>query len=104
MLNLAHQGPLSEAQKILYAEAFYDALAESLLAMSLFAESRSGIRDVVLSGSLFQDPILRKKTCARLESRSFRVFTHINLPGDESCVPVGQAYAAGLTGDSDSHP
>ena len=95
MLNLAEIETLSEEEKVLYAEAFYNALAESMLAMSLFAESRTGLREIVLSGSLFQDPILCAKTRARLESRSFKVFTHVNLAGDESCVAVGQVYAAG---------
>ena len=102
MLNLAKLRSVSEAEKVLYAEAFYDALAESMLAMSLFAESSAGIREIVLSGSVFHDPILLEKTCRRLEARSFRVFTHVHLSGNESCVPVGQAYAAGLTGDSGS--
>lgn len=102
MLNLAKLRSISEEEKVLYAEAFYNALAESMLAMSLFAESCAGIRDIVLSGSLFQDPILLDKTCRRLESRSFRVFTHVHLSGNESCVPVGQAYAAGLAADSNS--
>ena len=96
MLRLARLRNLSGEEKVLYANAFYDALAESMLAMSLFAESRTGIRDVVLSGALFQDPVLREKTRHRLESRGFQVFTHTLLPSDESCVPVGQIYAAGL--------
>lgn len=97
MLNLANIPHIDESEKVLYAEAFYNALAESMLAMSLFAESRTGSRDIVLSGSLFQDPVFHSKTCARLEARSFHVFSHISLAGDESCVPVGQAYAAGLS-------
>jgi hydrogenase maturation protein HypF len=97
MLNLANIPRIDESEKVLYAEAFYNALAESMLAMGLFAESRTGFRNIVLSGSLFQDPIFHSKTCARLEARSFHVFSHISLAGDESCVPVGQAYAAGLS-------
>ena len=100
MLNLARIRTVSESDKILFAEAFYNALAESMLAMSLFAESRTGLRDIVLSGSMFLDPILCAKTRARLESRSFKVFTHVNLAGDESCVPVGQVYAAGETAEN----
>ena len=100
MLNLSRIRTVSESDKVLFAEAFYNALAESMLAMSLFAESRTGLRDIVLSGSLFLDPILCAKTRARLESRSFKVFTHVNLAGDESCVPVGQVYAAGETAEN----
>ena len=99
MLSLSRIRNISENDKVLFAQAFYNALAESMLAMSLFAETRTGLREVVLSGSLFQDPILCAKTRARLESRSFKVFTHVNLAGDESCVPVGQVYAAGEAAD-----
>ena len=100
ILNLSRIRTVTETDKILFAEAFYNAFAESMLAMSLFAESRTGLREIVLSGSLFQDPILCAKTRARLESRSFKVFTHVDLAGDESCVPVGQVYAAGEAGDN----
>ena len=100
MLNLARFSKISETDKVLFAEAFYNALAESMLAMSLFAESRTGLREIVLSGSMFQDPILCAKTRARLESRSFAVFTHVDLACDESCVPVGQVYAAGEAAES----
>lgn len=98
--RLSGLNAISETEKIMYAEAFYNALAESMLAMALFAESRTGIGEIVLSGSLFLDPILCRKTKARLEARSFRVFTHVDLAGDESCVPVGQAYAAGLVAET----
>ena len=100
MLSLASLGTVPEEEKVFYAEAFYRALAESMLAMALFAESRTGIRKIVLSGSLFLDPILREKTRAKLEANSFKVYTHQVLPCDESCVPAGQAYAAGLTPES----
>ncbi|MBO4632714.1 MAG: carbamoyltransferase HypF [Lentisphaeria bacterium] len=96
ILNLARLPSVSEEEKVFYAEAFCNAFADSMLAMSRFAQSRSGIRDIVLSGSLFQNPILLEKTCARLKAGSFRVFTHLQLPCDESCVPAGQIYAAGL--------
>ena len=100
MLNLADLPSISEKEKIWHAEAFCNAFAESMLAMSLFAESQTGIREIVLSGTLFQNPILREKTRNLLESKSFRVFTPILLPCDESCVPVGQIYAAGLEAKS----
>ncbi|MBQ9338528.1 MAG: carbamoyltransferase HypF [Lentisphaeria bacterium] len=100
VLNLSRLSGLSEDEKSLYAGAFYNALAESMLTMALFAQSRTRLKEIVLSGSLFQDPLLREKTAAKLQSRSFKVFTHIYLPGDESCVPVGQAYAAGLSANN----
>lgn len=100
ILNLSRLPVISEEEKALYAAAFYDAFAESMLAMAMFAKTRTKLREIVLSGSLFQDPLFREKTVTRLQSRSFKVYTHIHLPGDESCVPVGQAYAAGLSADA----
>ena len=58
------------------------------------------VREIVLSGALFQDPLLREKTALKLQSHSFKVYTHVHLPGDESSVPVGQVYAAGLSADN----
>lgn len=87
----------TETEKSLYADAFYSALGESVLAMALYAESLTGIRDIILSGSVFQDPILLEKTREKLSAKDFTVFLHEKTSSDESCVPVGQAYAAGLT-------
>ena len=87
----------TETEKSLYADAFYSALGESILAMALYAESLTGIRDIVLSGLIFQDPILLEKTREKLSAKDFTVYLHGKTSCDESCVPVGQAYAAGLT-------
>ncbi|OQA86848.1 MAG: Carbamoyltransferase HypF [Lentisphaerae bacterium ADurb.Bin242] len=87
----------TEEEKSLYAEAFYSALGESTLAMALYAESLTGIRDIVLSGSIFQDPILLEKVREKLSAKDFTVYVHEKTSCDESCVPVGQTYAAGLT-------
>lgn len=102
LLHLAREDTPSETEKILYAEAFYRTLAECFLAMAEFARAKTDRRDIVLSGSLFQDPILLNKTEKILSAHNFTVFTHRQLAGDESCVPVGQAYATGLADNSTS--
>ena len=100
-INLSRLDNIPEEIKPVYAAAFYQALSESILAMCLFAESESGIREIVLSGSVFSDPVLRMETEKLLTLRNFKVYTHEQLPCDESCIPAGQAYAAGLVPDDD---
>ena len=65
--------------------------------MAEFARENTGLREIVLSGSLFQDPVLLAETEQKLAAGGFQVFTHELLPSDESCVPVGQTYAAGFS-------
>ena len=95
--RLAELKYVSEKDKVLYAEAFYRALADSLLDMAEFARENTGLREIVLSGSLFQDPVLLAETEQKLAAGGFQVFTHELLPSDESCVPIGQTYAAGFS-------
>ncbi|MBO5725144.1 MAG: carbamoyltransferase HypF [Lentisphaeria bacterium] len=97
ILNLSKFQTISEEEKPFFARAFYDAFSCGIIAMSIHARERTSVNDLVLSGSLFLNSILLSTVHHQLEANGFRVYLHQQSACDESCVPIGQAYAAGLT-------
>ena len=56
---------------------------------------RSGVRQVVLSGGVFQNRYLTERTAAVLERRGFAVYTHQRVPPNDGGIALGQAVLAG---------
>jgi hydrogenase maturation protein HypF len=95
--NLGRLPIITEEEKPFFARAFYDAFSAGIIAMSKLAREKTSVNDLVLSGSLFLNSILLSTVQHQLEANGFRVYVHQQSACDESCVPIGQAYAAGLT-------
>jgi hydrogenase maturation protein HypF len=56
---------------------------------------RAGVKQVVLSGGVFQNRYLTERAAAALESRGFVVFTHQKVPPNDGGLALGQAVMAG---------
>ena len=97
ILNLSRFDNVTEEEKPFFARAFYDAFSAGIIAMSTWAREKTSVNDLVLSGSLFLNSILLSTVSHQLEREGFHVYVHEQSACDESCVPIGQAYAAGLT-------
>ena len=69
------------------AARFHNALAEWIAA----AAARSGVRQVALSGGVFQNGYLVERTVARLENQGFAVYTHQRVPANDGGIALGQA-------------
>ncbi len=57
---------------------------------------RTGVRQVVLSGGVFQNSYLVEHSVASLEAEGFRVATHQRVPPNDGGIALGQAVLAGL--------
>jgi hydrogenase maturation protein HypF len=79
----------------LIAARFHNALVQWILGVA----RRVGVRDVVLSGGVFQNSYLVDRAAALLESSGFRVATHQRVPPNDGGIALGQAVIAGLRGD-----
>jgi hydrogenase maturation protein HypF len=55
---------------------------------------RSGLKQIVLSGGVFQNRYLAERTAAILESRGFDVYTHQRVPPNDGGIALGQAVMA----------
>jgi hydrogenase maturation protein HypF len=62
------------------------------IARSLRDERR--LNRVVLSGGVFQNMFLLKRTCRELKSAGFEVFTHSRVPPNDGGISLGQAAVA----------
>jgi hydrogenase maturation protein HypF len=57
--------------------------------------TKTGIKQVVLSGGVFQNRYLTERAAAVLESRDFAVHTHRQVPPNDGGIALGQAVMAG---------
>jgi hydrogenase maturation protein HypF len=56
--------------------------------------SETGINQVALSGGVFQNRLLLRKTVGLLEKSSLQVFTHKQVPCNDGGISLGQAVIA----------
>jgi len=73
------------------AAKFHNALANWILTVA----ETTDVRDVVLSGGVFQNAYLTARTGMVLEERGFRVLTHHHVPPNDGGISLGQAVLAG---------
>jgi len=66
---------------------FHNALVNWIVEV---AES-TGLKQVVLSGGVFQNRYLTERAAARLESRGHEVYTHRQVPPNDGGIALGQA-------------
>jgi len=71
----------------LMAARFHNALVEWILEVATSA----GLKQVVLSGGVFQNRYLTERAAAKLESRGFEVQTHRQVPPNDGGIALGQA-------------
>ncbi len=87
-----------EAERPAWAYGFHAAVAEAMGALVVHGVRTTGLRDVVLSGGVFMNRLLRDLLTDRLAALEIRVSCHQRLaPGDGS-LAVGQLWAAGAGG------
>jgi hydrogenase maturation protein HypF len=75
----------------LISARFHNGLAEWILEVAV----RGGLKQVVMSGGVFQNRYLVERTAALLEARGFSVYTHRQVPAGDGGIALGQAVLAG---------
>jgi len=75
---------------------FHDTIARMIDEICRLTADKTGITQVALSGGVFQNRILLKKTTSLLESSGFQVFTHRQVPCNDGGISLGQAVVANL--------
>ena len=73
---------------------FHNTVARMTNEMCRLIANESGVRQVALSGGVFQNRLLLRKTVSLLESSGFRVFTHKQVPCNDGGISLGQAVIA----------
>jgi hydrogenase maturation protein HypF len=73
---------------------FHNTVAQMINSMCQLVASETGIKEVALSGGVFQNRLLLNKTVSRLEKNGFQVFTHKQVPCNDGGISLGQAVIA----------
>jgi hydrogenase maturation protein HypF len=73
---------------------FHNTVARIIDEMCRLIAADTGIRQVALSGGVFQNRLLLRKTVSLLESNGFQVFTHRQVPCNDGGISLGQAVIA----------
>ncbi len=73
---------------------FHNTVARMVNEMCRLIADTTGIRQVALSGGVFQNRLLLRKTVNLLETHGFQVFTHKQVPCNDGGISLGQALVA----------
>jgi hydrogenase maturation protein HypF len=73
---------------------FHNTVARMINEMCHLIANETGISQVALSGGVFQNRLLLRKTVSLLESSGFQVFTHRQVPCNDGGISLGQAVIA----------
>jgi hydrogenase maturation protein HypF len=73
---------------------FHNGLANAILQICSFAHLQFDIREVALSGGVWQNMTLLQKTIPLLEQSDFTVYIHRQVPANDGGIALGQAVIA----------
>jgi len=73
---------------------FHNTIARIISQLCQIISNLTGITQVVLSGGVFQNRLLLRKTVSLLETGGFTVFTHRQVPCNDGGISLGQAVIA----------
>jgi hydrogenase maturation protein HypF len=76
---------------------FHNTIAGMINEMCQLIADESGISQVALSGGVFQNRLLLRKTVSLLESSGLQVFTHRQVPCNDGGISLGQAVIANFS-------
>ena len=78
----------------LISTKFHNTVAQVILEMSRRIKHETSLRNVILSGGVFQNKYLCEKTTTLLEKDNFRVFTNHIVPVNDGGISLGQLIIA----------
>jgi hydrogenase maturation protein HypF len=76
---------------------FHNTVTQMINEMCRSIADDTGIAQVALSGGVFQNRLLLRKTVRLLENSGFQVFTHRQVPCNDGGISLGQAVIANFT-------
>ena len=74
------------------AARFHNTISSVIGAVVRDLHEKTGIRDIVLSGGTFQNIVLLKRSIALLRADTMNVFVNEQMPPNDACISLGQAY------------
>src|SRR5208283_108674 len=74
------------------AARFHNTVIEVIAVMAARIGGQYGIRNVALSGGTFQNAYVFERAYDKLKAQGFNVFTNVNVPCNDACISLGQAF------------
>ncbi len=74
------------------AARFHNTVTEVIAVMSSRIGLEYGIRNIALSGGTFQNAYVFESANDKLKALGFNVFTNVNVPCNDGCISLGQAF------------
>lgn len=91
LIAAVHNDVSRHASTGLISARFHNTLAAWIVRVA----RRTGVRQVALSGGVFQNSYLTERAAAMLEEAGIRVATHQRVPANDGGLALGQAVIAG---------
>jgi hydrogenase maturation protein HypF len=79
------------------ATRFHNTIAKMIVNVCQLISQNTGIKETALSGGVFQNRLLLKKSIAGLESAGFKVYTHHQVPCNDGGISLGQVVIANFS-------
>jgi hydrogenase maturation protein HypF len=73
---------------------FHNTIAAAILETCRYIRGQRDLNVVALSGGVFQNELLARRTIGALRSRHFTVFTNTTVPANDGGLALGQAAVA----------
>ena len=80
--------------KAVIAARFHNTVAQMILENCQKLSAKTELNKVALSGGVFQNRLLLRKTVPLLESKGFEVYTHRQVPCNDGGISLGQVVIA----------
>ena len=80
------------------ASKFHNSMSEIIVRTVKKISKETDIRDVALSGGVFQNVFLRTKVMKKLIGSKYKVFINMSVPVSDLNVALGQYYVSSSTG------
>ncbi len=87
----------SGTTKAQISSRFHNTIAQIIKTLCQVISERTGIRQVALSGGVFQNRLLLERTVSLLETSRFEVLVHLQVPTSDGGISLGQAVVANFS-------
>lgn len=74
---------------------FHNSIIKIILELTQYFREKIGFDSVGLSGGVFQNSYLIRETIKALKKIGIKPLYHINVPSNDACISLGQAYIVG---------
>jgi hydrogenase maturation protein HypF len=91
--NIIHDLKVGVPKAVISAK-FHNAVAEMVSGVCCLIRERDALSKVALSGGVFQNLYLLKRTLSHLKSRGFEPYIHHQVPCNDGGIALGQAVIA----------